>query len=159
VVGARRGVSPDAILVVVLILIHFTLYGFFVRWPAMPNLLIGGLLLAALRIRAGYAAFLGFSLGVLEAAMGLEGMGTISLVLTIVGYLAARSRDLLFADARYFVPISVFAGTWIAELVLMLAMPGGPGILAALVVAPISAAGTALVCGTAESLVAAVRRL
>ena len=51
--GVRRGVSPDAILVIVLILIHFTLYGFFGRWPAMPNLLIGGLLLAALRIRAG----------------------------------------------------------------------------------------------------------
>jgi len=159
VVGVRRGVSPDAILVVVLILIHFTLYGVFVRWPAMPNLLIGGLLLAALRIRSGYAAFLGFLLGVLEAAMGLEGMGTISLVLTVVGYVAARSRDLLFADARYFVPIYLFAGTWIAEMALMLAMPGGPGVLAALVLAPVSAVSTALVCGTAEYLAASVRRL
>lgn len=90
--------------------------------------------------------------------MGLEGMGSISLVLTAVGYLAARSRDLLFADARYYTPIYLFVGTWLAELALMLAMPGGPGVLLALVLAPVSAALTALVCGAAESLATAASR-
>ena len=71
--SSRRGWSPDAVVVVALIVLHFTLYRFFVQWPALPNLMIGGLLLAALRLRAGYAAFLGFSLGVLEAAMALAG--------------------------------------------------------------------------------------
>jgi len=156
--GSRRGWTPDGVLVVALVLVHLTLFRFFVRWPAMPNFLIGGLLLAALRMRAGYAAFFGFSLGILEAAMGLEGMGTISIVLTVIGYLAARSRDLLFADARYFVFIYLFAGTWFAEVSLMLAMPGGPGILGGLVLAPVSALGTALVCGTAESVATAIRR-
>ncbi|MCK5483930.1 MAG: hypothetical protein KAJ13_09495, partial [Gemmatimonadetes bacterium] len=101
--GFRRGWSADVVVVVVLVILHFTLYRFLVRWPAMPNLLVGGLLLAALRMRAGYAAFLGFGLGVLEAAMGLEGLGTTSLILALVGYLGARSRDLLFADARHYV--------------------------------------------------------
>jgi cell shape-determining protein MreD len=156
--GARRGWSPDAVVVVALLILHLTLFRFFVRWPAMPNFLIGSLLLAALRLRAGYAAFFGFSLGVLEAAMGLEGLGTISIVLTVVGYLAARSRDLLFADARYYVFTYLFAGTWVAEVSLMLAMPGGPGILGGLVFAPVSALGTAVVCGTAESVAAAIRR-
>ena len=156
--GSRRGWGPDAAVVVALVILHFTLFRFFVRWPVTPNFLIGGLLLAALRLRAGYAAFFGFSLGVLEAAMGLEGLGTISIVLTVVGYLAARSRDLLFADARYYVFIYLFAGTWVAEVLLMLAMPGGPGILGGLVVAPVSALGTAVVCGTAESVAAAMRR-
>ena len=155
---SRRAWSPDAVVVVALILLHFTLYRFFVRWPALPNLLIGGLLLAALRLRAGYAAFLGFSLGVLEAAMALAGWGTISIVLTLVGYLAARSRDLLFADARYYVFIYLFVGTWAAEMLLMLAMPGGAGILGGLVLAPISAVGTAVVCGAAERAAAALRR-
>ena len=144
--------------VVALVILHFTLYRFLVRWPVMPNLLVGGLLLAALRMRAGYAAFLGFGLGVLEAAMGLEGLGTTSLVLALVGYLGARSRDLLFADARHYVFVYLFAGTWIAEVSLILAMPGGPNLLGALVLAPVSALGTAVVCGAAESVAASIRR-
>lgn len=156
--GFRRGWSADVVVVVVLVILHFTLYRFLVRWPAMPNLLVGGLLLAALRMRAGYAAFLGFGLGVLEAAMGLEGLGTTSLVLALVGYLGARSRDLLFADARHYVFVYLFVGTWIAEVSLILAMPGGPNLLGALVLAPVSALGTAVVCGAAESVAASIRR-
>jgi len=156
--ASRRGWSADLAVVVGLVILHFTLYRFFVRWPAMPNFLIGGLLLAALRMRAGYAAILGFGLGALEAAMGLEGLGTISLVLTLVGYFGARSRDLLFADARHYVYIYLFVGTWTAEVALILAMPGGPSLLGALVLAPVSALGTALVCGAAESVAAAIRR-
>ena len=123
--GSRRGWGPDTVVVVALLLLHFTLYRFFVAWPAMPNFLVGGLLLTALRLRAGYAAFVGFGLGVLEAAMGLEGLGTISMVLLIIAYFGARSRDLLFADARHYVFIYLFVGTWVTELALMLAMPGG----------------------------------
>ncbi len=156
--GFRRAWSADVVVVVVLVILHFTLYRFLVRWPAMPNLLVGGLLLAALRMRAGYAAFLGFGLGVLEAAMGLEGLGTTSLILALVGYLGARSRDLLFADARHYVFVYLFVGTWIAEVSLILAMPGGPNLLGALVLAPVSALGTAVVCGAAESVAASIRR-
>lgn len=154
----RRGWSADAVVVVILVVLHFTLYRFFGAWPALPNLLIGGLLLGALRMRAGYAAFLGFGLGVLEAAMGMEGLGTLSLVLTLVGYLGARSRDLLFADARHYVFIYLFVGTWIAEVALILAMPGVPNLLGALVLAPVSAFGTAVVCGAAEALASTLRR-
>jgi cell shape-determining protein MreD len=154
--GRRWG--PDAVVVVGLLLLHFTLYRFFVRWPAMPNFLVGGLLLTALRVRAGYAAFAGFGLGVLEAAMGLEGLGTISIVLAVIAYFGARSRDLLFADARHYVFIYLFVGTWVTELALMLAMPGGPSLAAGFAQAPVSALGTALVCGTAESVAAAIRR-
>ncbi|MDP2469472.1 MAG: rod shape-determining protein MreD [Candidatus Palauibacterales bacterium] len=156
--GSRRGVSPDVVLVVTLVLVHFTMYRFLVRWPAMPNFLIGGLLLAALHLRAGYAAFVGLCLGVLEAAMGLEGMGTISMVFTVLGYLAARSRDLLFADARYYVFIYLFFGTWVGEISLMVVMPGGPGLLKGLVLAPVSALTTAVVCGLAESMATNLRR-
>ena len=90
--------------------------------------------------------------------MGLEGLGTTSLVLALVGYLGARSRDLLFADARHYVFVYLFAGTWIAEVSLILAMPGGPNLLGALVLAPVSALGTAVVCGAAESVAASIRR-
>lgn len=156
--GSRRGWSPDAVVVVALLLLHFTLHRFFILWPAMPNFLVGGLLLTALRVRAGYAAFVGFGLGVLEAAMGLEGLGTLSIVLAVIAYVGARSRDLLFADARHYVFIYLFVGTWVTELALMLAMQGRPNLAAGLVLAPVSALGTALVCGAAESLAATIRR-
>jgi cell shape-determining protein MreD len=154
----RRRPSPDLVVVLILLIVHFTLYRFFVRWPAMPNMMIGALLIGALRLPAGFAALFGFVLGVLEASMGLEGLGTISIVLTIVGYLGARSRDLLFADARHYVFFYLFAGTWLAEFSLMLAMPGGPHLLEALVLAPISALGTAVVCGAAEWVAGLFRR-
>ena len=155
--AGRRTVLVDVGVVAGLILIHFTFHRFFARWPLAPNLLIGGLLLAALRLRSGHAAFLGFTLGILEAAMGLEGMGSISVVLTIAAYLAARSRDLLFADARYYTPIYLFVGTWVTELGLLLVMRGGPDLLLALVLTPVSAAATALVCGAVESVTSARR--
>jgi len=154
----RRRISPDLVVVLVLLVVHFTLYRFFVRWPVMPNLMIGALLIGALRMPAGIAALFGFGLGILEASMGLEGLGTISLVLTVVGYLGARSRDLLFADARHYVFFYLFAGTWVAEFSLMLAMPGGPHVLEALVLAPVSALGTAVICGAAESVAGIFRR-
>lgn len=155
---ARRGWGPDVFVIMGLLVLHFALYRFFVRWPMLPNFLVGGLLLGALRVRAGYAALMGFALGMLEAGMGLEGLGSISLVLTVVGYVGARSRDLLFADARHYVFIYLFVGTWVAEVAMMLAMPGGPTWLAGLVLAPISALGTAVVCGSAESVAATIRR-
>ena len=154
----RRAAVVDVAAVTLLILVHFTFHRFFMRWPVAPNLLIGALLLSALRLRAGHAALLGFFLGLLEAAMGLEGMGSISLVLAIVGYLAARSRDLLFADATYYTPIYLFVGTWAAELGLLVAMRGGPDLLLALVLTPVSAAITALVCTGVESAAATVAR-
>lgn len=154
----RRGAVAEVTVVALLILVHFTFHRFFERWPIAPNLLIGGLLLASLHLRSGHAALLGFALGLLEAAMGLEGMGTISLVLVVVAYLAARSRDLLFSDARFYTPIYLFVGTWVTEIGLLLAMRGGPDPLLALVLTPVSALSTALVCSAVETLTSAARR-
>ncbi len=150
--------APDAIVVLGLLVLHFSLRRFLVGWPGMPSLLIGALLLGALRMRAGTAALFGFVLGLLEAAMGLEGMGSISFVFTAVGYLGARSRDLLFADARHYVFIYLFVGTWVAEAGLMLAMSGEAGLVGPLLLAPVSALATAILCGIAEAVAAAFRR-
>ena len=72
--GLRRGWSADAVVVLTLVVLHFTLYRFFGRWPAMPNLLIGGLLLAALRMQepVGVGVLLRerASLGTGEAVIG-----------------------------------------------------------------------------------------
>lgn len=88
--------------------------------------------------------------------MALEGIGQTPLVLALVGYLGARSRDLLFADARYFTLVYLFAGTWIAEVGMLIFAVGElhPGYI--LVSSPLDAALTAVICGVLEKAVSAI---
>lgn len=153
----RRAIVTDSTMIVGLVCAHFLVRPFLYPVAVAPNLLIGALLLAALRLSAGWAALLGFVLGVLEAAMALAGLGRISLVLMLVGYLSARSRDLLFADARFFVYAYLFLGTWVAESGLAVALGGASDPIRLLLQAPASAALTAVLCGALESVVSRTR--
>ncbi len=156
----RSATIWNAVAVGALIGLHFLLRPFLVQVPVAPNLLVGGLLVATLRLGAGRAATLGFLLGMLEAGMALEGLGSYAAALTLLGYLAARSRDLLFADTRFYVLLFLFVGTWIGESALLLLGTTPPGPLRLTLGVGASAALTALVCGGAESLAvsAAMRR-
>lgn len=149
----RRDTVVSMTVVTLLLLLYFLLHPWLNGLPAGPDLLIGGLLLAALRVQAGTAAILGFVLGPLEAAMALGDPGVYALVLTVTGYVAARSRDILFADAPVFVVVYLFVGTWIARSVLVLAtggVTGDPG--GALLVVVLDALATAIVCGLVDAL-------
>ena len=64
---------------------------------------------------------------------------------------------LLFADARHYVFFYLLAGTWVAEFSLMLAMPGGPHLLEALVLALLGYPDQAQV--RAREAIAVARRL
>ena len=153
------GGSPAyGVLVGLLIVLHFGLRPLFTAWPGSPDLLLGALLLGSLRLRAGYAAVLGFLLGLLEGAMALGGMGTLMIVYALVGYLTARSRDVLFSDSRTFVPLFLFAGVWAVHLVQAALSDAGPSFGYALGMAPLAALGTALVCWVADRAVAYVMR-
>lgn len=147
----RRDTWLSMTAVGVLLLLHFLLHPWLTGLPAGPDLLIGGLLLAALRVRAGAAAVLGFALGPLEAAMLLDDPGVYALVLTATGYVAARSRDVLFADAAMFVIVYLFLGTWITRVSLMLILDGSVG-WASFAGAGVNAVATAVVCGFVDAL-------
>jgi rod shape-determining protein MreD len=153
--GESRRAAVSSTVVTALLLVHFLFRPFFVAAPVAPNLLLGGLLLATLRLSAGRGALLGFLLGVLEGAMAMEGMGETALVLALIGYLAARSRDLLFADARYFTLGYLFAGTWLAEIGIQLFVGGDFDPVQILLVVPADALLTALVVGLAEAALVA----
>lgn len=141
-----------------LLLLHFLLRPRLMDFSLAPDLLVGGLLLASLRLRAGHAAALGFTLGVLDAAMALENLGIYGLVLLAVAFAAARSRDLLFADARFFVAIYLFVGTWLTDATLALLGTGDPGIPVAVGSALLTAASTTAVCVVVDSLTASALR-
>lgn len=149
----RRDLAVAMTIVAVLLLLHFLLHPWLTGLPVGPDLLIGGLLLAALRIQAGTAAVLGFVLGPLEAAMALGDPGIYALVLTITGYLAARSRDVLFADAPVFVVVYLFTGTWLARSALVMLAGGASELTGGLLaVVALEALATAVVCGLADAL-------
>jgi len=88
--------------------------------------------------------------------MALEGMGWYALALTVIGYVGARSRDLLFADARFYVFGYLFVGTWLAETVLLLLGTSPPGLLRLLIGGAADALLTALVCGGVEATTASI---
>lgn len=146
--------SPaHAVLVVLLILLHFAFRPVLISWTYGPDLLAGALLLGALHLRAGPAAGLGFALGLLEASMALTGMGAIPVVYTLAGYGAARSRDLLYSDSPRFVPTFLFLGVWAIHMATAFTTGQTTDVWFGLVVAPVSSLATALVCWLADRAV------
>lgn len=137
----RPAYGAVAILMLVLhALLRPLLYGL----PIAPDLLTGGILVGGLVLRSGSAAVLGFVAGLVEAALGVGGLGRLTMVYTLVGYTSARSRDLIFADLQYFLLAYVFVGTWLTQLVLA-ALAGSTLTWAfAFITAPLSALLTAI---------------
>lgn len=81
-----------------------------------PDLLVVALLLAARRMRAGWAAGLGFALGVLDGAAHPLTMGAAALPLAVLGYLGARSREALAGDSPVLLALYLFAGKWLYDV-------------------------------------------
>ena len=96
--GGGRARALFAALLVVVLSLHFAMRPLWVSWAVAPDFLIVGLLLAARSIPAGYAAGLGFALGLLEDSLSVSRFGAAALVLTLGGYLGARSRDFFLGD-------------------------------------------------------------
>lgn len=154
----RRDLVISMTVVALVLLLHFLLRPGLTALPVGPDLLVGGLLLAALRVRAGTAAVLGFCLGPLEAAMVLGDPGMYAFVLTATGYLAARSRDVLFADAPIFIVVYLFTGTWLARAALIMFGGGEGAIGGAVALAGLDAVATAVVCGFADAFASSLVR-
>ncbi|MEE9207983.1 MAG: hypothetical protein V3U67_06335 [Gemmatimonadota bacterium] len=142
----RSAGAAHVVLVLLLVVAHFTFRPLLREMPIGPDLLVGGLLLATLRLSAGHAALLGFTLGLLESAMGLEGVGSLSVVYALIGFLGARSRDLFYADAARFAYAYVFVGTWVAQVGTALALQVVPRV-SFVFFALGTATVTAVVCG------------
>ncbi|HEX6041138.1 hypothetical protein, partial [Longimicrobium sp.] len=78
--------------IAVLVVLYFLLRVGLGLGVLAPDLLVVALLLGARRMRAGWAAGLGFLLGVLDGAAHPMTMGAGAVALTVLGYLGARSR-------------------------------------------------------------------
>jgi hypothetical protein len=112
------------VLIGLLVVLHFVLRIGLGLGALAPDLLVVALLLTARFSRAGTAAGVGFGLGVLEGAMVPVQFGASALVLVILGFLGARSRDLVASDGAVFLAVYLFAGKWLFD-VLFAVVTGG----------------------------------
>lgn len=106
--------------VVLLVVLHFVLRVGMGLEHLAPDLLVVALLLAAREMRAGLAAGLGLLLGILDGSVVPFALGATALVLTVLGFLGARSRDLVAGDSLLFLAAYLFAGKWLFDTLLYL---------------------------------------
>ena len=108
------------IFIAVLVVLHFVLRVGLGLDQLAPDLLVVALLLAAREIRAGWAAGLGLLLGVLDGSMVPFNLGISSLVLTALGFVGARSREIFSGESYVFLALYLFVGKWLYDAMLSL---------------------------------------
>jgi rod shape-determining protein MreD len=140
--GTVRAVVVFAILVV----LHFSVRPL-LGWRAEIDFLLIALLLAAVRVRPGTAALLGFALGLTVDSLTPGAFGAGALALSIVGFAASWLKAVFFADNLALNGFFFFAGRWAYAVIYVLAEHQRRGIELAqeiFVWAPLSAAVTAI---------------
>lgn len=134
--------------VVVLVVLYFVLRMGLGLGELAPDFLVIALLLAARRMRAGWAAGLGFLLGLLDGAAHPLTMGAGAVALSVVGYGASRSREVLSGDSPVVLALFLFAGKWIYDALMYLLLLrfnlSGP-VSSLLLLSPLAAAYAAAV--------------
>ncbi len=108
--------------VAVLALLYFVLRVGLGLGAFAPDLLLVALLLAARRMRAGWAAGLGCLLGVLDGAAHPHTLGAGARVLSVLGSLGARSREVVAGDSPVLLAAYLFAGKWLYDAGMYLLM-------------------------------------
>ena len=105
-------------------------------------------LFAAVRMRPGAAALLGFAMGIFFDSMAPQTFGAAALALTVVGYSASWLKAVFFADHVALTGLFVFAGKWIYDGIYLIvgSHTGGVNLVVQLLLwTPLSAALTAAV--------------
>lgn len=136
--GTRWGL---VLVVVSLVVLHFVLR-IGLGWGQLaPDLIVAALLISAREMRADLAAGLGLLLGLLEGSVIPFTLGSSAIALTILGYLGARTRDLVAGDSLLFLAFYLFAGKWLFDLLLFLATGAivGPQATALVLISPLAA--------------------
>lgn len=132
-----------------LLVLHFYVRPRFGDSRAAPDFLAMAVLLFALRSAPGDAAVVGLCTGLLADALTPARFGAGALAHAVVGYLASWGRAVFFAD-NLVVTFGFFAvGTWIRNLLVLLASgTGGSDLLAQLAVWSTLQSLSTAACGT-----------
>ncbi|HEY0972384.1 MAG TPA: rod shape-determining protein MreD [Gemmatimonadales bacterium] len=134
------------ILFTALIALHFGVRPLFAT-RANVDFLIIALLLAAVRVRPGAAALIGFLLGLLVDSLKPGTFGAAALGMTLVGYGASWLKPVFFADNLPLNAFFFFVGKWGFDLVYLTVgrrLHGTELVMQLLLWSPLAAALTAL---------------
>lgn len=104
-----------AVFVFLLVLLHLTLHLAFGMGAQAPDLMTVAVLLAARRVRGATAAGLGCVLGLVDDTLALTTFGASAVALTLIGYLAARSRDIFEGESLAYLLVYLFLGKWLRD--------------------------------------------
>ena len=113
-----------AVTVGALVLLHLLLHVGLGFGPGAPDLFTLALLILARETTTPRAGATGLVLGLVEDAQGLLFFGANTVALTVVGVLAARTRDLFVGDSLLFGAIYLFVGKWLRDLIRWVAVGG-----------------------------------
>lgn len=129
------------IFIALLVVLHFVLRVGMGLEQLAPDLLVVALLLAARDLRAGWAAGLGLLFGILDGALIPFHLGATAVVLTLIGFFGARSREMVAGESLIFIATYLFIGKWVFDTLLFL-LTGevfGPTAAYLVLVSPLSA--------------------
>jgi rod shape-determining protein MreD len=104
----------------ILILLHFSVRPL-LGWHAEIDFLLIAVLLAAVRIRPGTAAVIGFVAGLLADSLTPGAFGAGALAMTTVAFAASWLKAVFFADNLALNGFFFFAGRWLYAIVYVLA--------------------------------------
>ena len=89
------------------------------RWA--PDFLLIALLVYSIRSSPGRASIAGFLVGLFADALNPVAFGAAALAHTVVGYLSAWGKAVFFAENLLVAGGFFFAGTWIRDVLVLLA--------------------------------------
>lgn len=104
-----------------LVLLQFTLRGRLGNDRVAPDFLLLALLIYTVRARPGRSAAAGFVVGLLRDALTPASFGAGALAHTLVAYLSSWAKAVFFAENVFVNGWLFFAGTWLRNLVVLLA--------------------------------------
>jgi rod shape-determining protein MreD len=104
-----------------LVLLQFTVRERLGNERIAPDFLLLALLIYTIRARPGQSAAAGFVVGVLRDALTPASFGAGALAHTLIGYLSSWAKAVFFAENVFVNGCLIFAGTWLRNLVLLLA--------------------------------------
>jgi rod shape-determining protein MreD len=110
-----------ALVMALLVLLHFYLRPRLWSARVSPDFLLIALVFFAMRTGPGAGALAGFVVGVVSDALTPAAFGAGALAHTVVGYLAAWGRAVFFADNLLVNAGFVAVALWVRDLVLLVA--------------------------------------
>ena len=114
------GVLRVVIAFLILVLLHFSLRPL-LEWHAEIDFLLIAVLLAAVRVRPGVAALMGFVVGLLVDSLTPGAFGAGALAMSAVAFAASWLKAVFFADNLALNGFFFFAGRWAYAIIYVLA--------------------------------------